>query len=309
MDVSIVTSLYGSASHLAGFLEQLEADLKFLESRGYSAESIIVSNAPDRREQRILRTALGSPWWADHSRLIVVPRETLYASWNRGVRASSGSAITFWSVDDWRNPAAMVEGIDLIRQGGDVVRFPWIQAVERRPSRGTVKRMVAIKDADGGNLTDCQSAFCLGPFFMFSRAIFDKLGPFDEQFHIVGDFDWQLRVTSSSTLVQGKRLAGVFFADGANLSGTGSQRALVEHNFLTKRYGLERPVWPLDERARKLSLSYRVDESVVRGTTADWSYDRQWLRYRTWNRVYHRCRRLAGGPVRLARTLTARGRQ
>jgi len=86
MDVSIVTSLYGSASHLAGFLEHLEACLRFLESRGYSAESIIVSNAPDRRQQRILRLAFDSSWWRGRGRIIVVPRETLYASRNCGAR-------------------------------------------------------------------------------------------------------------------------------------------------------------------------------------------------------------------------------
>jgi len=44
-----------------------------VEACGYSAESIIVSNAPDKSERRTLRAALGSSWWRDHSKLIVVP--------------------------------------------------------------------------------------------------------------------------------------------------------------------------------------------------------------------------------------------
>ncbi len=142
MDISIVTSLYASRRHLAGFLERLEACLSAVEAHGYCAESIIVSNAPDRSERRTLAAALDSSWWHDHGKLIVVPRETLYASWNRGLRASLGSAVCFWNVDDYRNPGAMQEGIDLIRQGHAVVRFPWLYMEEREPTRSISKRRV-----------------------------------------------------------------------------------------------------------------------------------------------------------------------
>lgn len=308
MDVSIVTSLYGSASHLAGFLQQLEACMRTVESCGLSAESIIVSNAPDRRERRILRAALGSPWWADHSRLIAVPRETLYASWNRGVRASSGSAITFWNADDYRNPEAIVESVELIRQGKALVRLPWLNVVQRKHPGGGENRIVEIKDPDHDNALNPQSDFCLGPFFVFSRHLFEEFGPFDEQFHIVGDYDWQLRVVPHTGLPWGKRLGGVFFVDGTNLSSTGSQRLLAEQNLLRKRYELDRPPWPLDHRAEGLFQTYRVAPSQGGVTTSDWSYDRQWRRQRALSRIYHRCRRFVGTPIRLARSLVRASR-
>jgi len=86
MDVWIVTSIYRSADHLAGCLEQLEACMRSVEDRGLSAESIVIRNAPDRRERRILASLTGPAWWREHGRLTVVPRETLYASWKRGIR-------------------------------------------------------------------------------------------------------------------------------------------------------------------------------------------------------------------------------
>lgn len=302
-DVSIVTSLYGSAKRLAGFLEQVEASLRIVESHGYSAEAIIVSNSPDRREQRTLRAAFDTPWWRDHGQLLVVSRETLYASWNRGVRASSGSVITFWNVDDCRDPSAIVEGIELVRGGDPVVRLPYMVIIERRLSRHETKRVIEIGDREQEGGLNPKVDFCLGPFFMFDRHVFDDFGPFDEQFHIVGDFDWQLRVVPHTGLSWGQRLGGAFFADNTTLSNSGSQRLLVEHNVLTCRYGIDRPLLPLDHRAERLPSAYRVSQLVEGGCTYDWSYEREWRRHRTWSRIYRPCRRFAGVPVRLARRL------
>jgi hypothetical protein len=300
-DVSVVTSLYGSVRHLAGFLEQVEACLRDVESRDYSAEAIIVSNAPDKREQRILSAAFDTPWWREHGKLIVVERETLYASWNRGVRASSGSVVTFWNVDDCRDPIAIVEGIELARGGNSVVRFPYMVIIERKVSPRETKRAAEIRDAERDDALDPEVDFCLGPFFMFARRVFDDLGPFDEQFHIVGDFDWQLRVVPHTGLVWGQRLGGAFFADDTTLSNSGSQRLLAEHNVLIRRYEIDRPLLQLDHRGERLLSAYRIPQAATDGCTNDWSYDQRWLRHKELSRIYRRCRHFVGTPVRLAR--------
>jgi|GEM_PF-2134181 len=302
MDVSIVTSLYGSSRHLPGFLEHLEACLRLLESSGYSAETIIISNSPDRRERRALQAAFDLPWWRNHGRLIVVPRETLYASWNRGLRVSSGSAIAFWNVDDYRNPAAIVEGIQLIREGHSVVGFPYVYLAERRWSRSRVERIVVLEERDKLMRKDPGLDFCLGPFFMFNRQLFSEFGPFDEQFHIVGDYDWQLRVVPHTGLEWGERSGGVFFADGTNLCDTGSPRQLAEQNVLFKRHNLDRAERALDVRAAELFASYRIPVMGASENTPDWSYDRYWRRHQILSRVYRRCRRIAGAPIRLVRS-------
>ena len=300
-DVSIVTSLYESAEHLAGFLEQIEACLRTVESCGYSAEMIIVSNSPSRRERIALNAAFDLPWWREHGRLIVVERETLYASWNRGVRASSGAVVTFWNVGDCRNPDAIVEGIELVRDGNSVLRLPYVVVIERRISRHETRRHIEIRDREREDALNPETDFCLGPFFMFAKHAFDDLGSFDEQFHIVGDFDWQLRVVPYTGMAWGQRLGGAFFVDETSLSNSGSQRLLVEHNVLTRRYEIDRPLLALDHRGEMLSSSYRVSQLAADGCTDDWSYDRQWRRHKAWSRIYRRCRRFVGAPVRLVR--------
>jgi hypothetical protein len=299
MDTSIITSLYASGRHLPAFLVRLEECLKSVEGRGYSAESILVANAPDRRERRILSEALASSWWQGHSQLLVVSRETLYASWNRGLRASSGSAVGFWNVDDYRNPAAIAEGIELVRQGHLVVRFPWIYVREGSPARSRDERIVLVNDREAQAGLDPELDFCLGPFFMFDRRLFGEYGPFDEQFHVVGDYDWQLRVVPHTGLDWAEQPAGVFATDGTNLCGNGSARPLLEENILIERYGLSRAPWPLDDRARELIADYNIPPSMHGGSTTDWTYERQWRRRQISRRLRDRCRRLAGVPLRL----------
>jgi glycosyltransferase involved in cell wall biosynthesis len=302
MDVSIITSLYGSANDLGGFLERLEVCLRSVERCGYSAESIIISNAPTKRERRTLDTVCDSVWWSEHSRVIAVERETIYASWNRGLRASTGTAIAFWNADDYRNPAALIEGIKLVRQGHAIVRFPWVCVTERTSRFGMeIRHVVDFQDHEGQARLDPQVDFRLGPFFVFHRRLAEDYGPFDEQFHIAGDWEWQLRVVRHVRLTWGESLAGVSFADGENLSGSGNPRMLVEQNVIFKRYSIDRPLWPLDDRAKGLAASYGADVSTQTAGTHDWAYDRRWLRLRPFRQMYRRCRRIVGTPIRRAR--------
>lgn len=274
--------------------------MRSVEGRGYSAESIVVSNAPTRRERRMLGRVLDSPWWRGHGRLVVVERETIYASWNRGVGASAGTAVAFWNVDDHRNPAALVEGIRLVRQGHDVVRFPWVCISEpRRRSPKACERDVDFQDREGQAGLDPEVAFCLGPFFMFHRRLAEE--PFDEQFHIAGDWEWQLRVMRHVGLTWGESLGGVFFADGTSLSGSGNPRMLVEQNAIIQRYSLALPLRPLDDRAKGLMASYDADVSTQSAGLHDWAYDRRWFRLQRFRRTYDWCRHIVGTLIRRAR--------
>jgi hypothetical protein len=303
MDISIVSSLHGSQRHLVSFLRRAEACIRHLEGLGFSAQSVVVSNDPSRSERRALTEAFASSWWQDHGKLLVVPRETLYASWNRGVRASLGSAICFWNVDDYRNPAALVEGLELIRRGAKVVGLPWVHiSTERNLLGATIHQTVVFNDRKGQAGLNPSIDFCLGPFFMVDREGFETYGGFDEQFHIAGDYDWQLRVVPHTGLEWGESLGGVFLTDGTNLSGSCSPRLLVEQNVLFRRYGLDRAPWHLDTAAEKLSADYGDDRCADGVPSHDWSFDATWRRRKRARRVLRQCRHLAAAPIRVIRS-------
>ena len=59
-------------------------------------------------------------------RVYYVSRESLYASWNRGINLAKGDVLGFWNVDDVRYPEAVIDAIDLINKGAELVYFPFM---------------------------------------------------------------------------------------------------------------------------------------------------------------------------------------
>ena len=65
------------------------------------------------------------------------------------------------------------------------------------------------------------------------------VGPFDEQFKIVGDFDWCIRAALiSNNFVLSQKIAGVFRVDGKGLSAGGRIAHKVENNIVYLRHGI-----------------------------------------------------------------------
>lgn len=291
-DVAFVTSLYRSARHLPQFLRLLEEMYRELQESDLTMEAIVVSNDADRREQRALARAVAKHAQDTVLTVLNVPRECIYASWNRGVTAARADIIGFWNVDDVRNGAAVVEGVRLIRESHRLVAFPWVIVKEAVRGRTCVHEFAIFHDSNSISPENAFSQFVIGPFFMFDRSLLTDYGAFDEQFHIVGDYDWQLRLAPHVPLVCGQSLGGVFLSDGANLSSTGSARLRVEQNVLFRRHHLAKPEWPLDPLGVRLLAAYDVEHICSPGTPrrSDFSYDEAFLRRRRLERFHFRLR-------------------
>jgi hypothetical protein len=208
-------------------------------------------------------------------------------------------AVCFWPVDDCRNPAAIVEAVSLVREGADVVRFPWVRVDRQQDRSGVIRQRVDIFDRDHEDNLDPTLDFCLGPFVVFSRSVFDRFGLFDEQFRVVGDYEWQLRVASQVEFVSGETISGVFFSSGANLSG--SPRLWVEQNVLFARYNMPREPWPLDSVSAALMETYTVPPSPDEIPPADWSFEHAEGRRRLRQRLRRKLRRVIGRVIRSVR--------
>lgn len=291
-DISFVASLYRSARYLPQFLRLLERMNRELQESSLGMEAIVVANDADRRERRLLESAVARNDRDEWLTVLNVPRELIYASWNRGVAAARADIIGFWNVDDIRNPAAVVEGVRLVRQGHRLVAFPWVIVKEVVRGRTCVHQFARFHDPDWVSPENAFTEFVVGPFFIFDRSLSTEYGPFDEQFHIVGDYDWQLRLAPNVPLVRGQSLGGVFLSDGANLSSTGSDRLRVEQNVLFRRHHMAKPEWPLDSVGARLLVEYDVERICFPGAArrCDFSYDQVFLRRRRFARIYSRLR-------------------
>ena len=218
-------------------------------------ELICLLNAPtpaEREAARRLRSLRSA--WVD-VRVFEVERETLYASWNRGVKLSEAGVVGFWNVDDLRYPAAVVEGVRSVASGASLVYFPFWTDHRWRKWGFFPRRHRQLRPAVEFDIESFRRTFQIGPFFMFSKQLYRETGPFDEQFGITGDLDWMLRAIEVTPFTPGREIAGVFLNEFRGLSMSGSQQAVAEHNVIYARHGLHDLARPC---AEELMAGYDV---------------------------------------------------
>ncbi len=253
MDLTLITSLYQAQAHLPAYRAHVAAVITDLRREGLSAELVLVANGPSAEERRAVEQVAAEVRQAGATVIIqYVARETVYASWNRGVRASTGACIGIWNVDDVRYAPALVEGTRLIAGGCEVVDFPFVQIVRRDwfGAFTTFRRTIYPAPYDPTRISPRAG---LGPFFLFARTLYERAGGFDERFRISGDFEWSARETvRAARACHGEALGGEFVLHGANLSGARNPLEWVEYNTVLLQHGqwdALRPVNPALMRA------------------------------------------------------------
>ena len=238
VDVSVITSIYHGEVHLPAFLEHVAGVSEKLCEMGVGSEFVLILNDASRRERRVVERFASACDDTVELSPHYVPRESIYASWNRGIDAARGEALGIWNVDDIRNAGALAEGVELIHGGHDLVYFPFT-LVRRERRRGRWAHTgLSFFDHVWLRERDAARDFLLGPFFVFSRRLVAQAGPFDHRFHIAGDWEWQLRAAACVEPQVGRSIGGVFFGDRSSLSWSGGSRRRVEHAVIASWYGL-----------------------------------------------------------------------
>src|SRR5690606_24921301 len=148
-------------------------------------EFVVIANDPSLQEQQSLREFQQE---YPRVRVIEVVREGIYASWNRGVRAAQSDVIGFWNVDDVRFAEPLCDGLDTIETGCELVYFA--HTVVRMGDRWQRRPHYRTYEAIPYDAASHRRRMKCGPFFMFTKALYERVGPFDERFKIAGDWEW-----------------------------------------------------------------------------------------------------------------------
>lgn len=247
MQISLVTSLYRAADFLPLYMPRLLSVSTVLHGAGIQLEVVLVANDPSPAEQAVL-DMLSAKATEAGLRIIrlEVPRESVYASWNRGIEAASSPVLGFWNVDDLRYPDALIEGCKVITaQQAAIMDFPYLFSLSstRFGRAQHTERQMPAPFTPG----QIHPRTGTGPFFLFARSLYDATGPFDSDFRIAGDFEWCTRPTvQAAAMLTGQHSAGVFYTHGGNLSGGHNPRDRVEFNIVLLRRGAFDALRPAD---------------------------------------------------------------
>ena len=250
MSIAVISSLYRSEAHLPTFSAAVFGFAKRLKEQGIEAHYLpIVNDASQREREQIdqLAREINAHYYGRMTPHYV-PRETLYASWNRAISLTQTLFFAPWNADDFRAEEAFIEGYEALQAGAELVDFPFTRVMlgRRRGIWARERRIHVPCPFDSARFTRRNG---LGTFFMARKSLIDRLGPFDANFRVAGDMEWASRDLSMVKFQPGRANGGEFLVHGDNLSNTGSDREDIEVNLIFMRRGDWHQLRPADPRA------------------------------------------------------------
>lgn len=228
--ITVITSLYNCQVFIRVYLETI-----IMQDIFEDVEFLLLHNAPKEEELAIIQ-----PFIKDYSNIkhvLISEREGLYKTWNRGISLASREYIAIWNVDDLRTPDSLrlqQEALDTNPDAyiayGDfwhTYKFGMYQ-----------DRLVNAPDWNTAKYRFKQG-HQIGCFPMWRKSIHDKMGYFDEQLKIVGDYDFQMRAYwNDFKFVKAKGNLGYYLENQPHKLSMNSSTQDIENNLVYIRYGM-----------------------------------------------------------------------
>lgn len=227
--VTVLTSLYRCETFLKKYFHYV-SQLEYTDE----IEILLLHNDPTQNEMNIINQNLSNYPFVKHH--IIPVRENLYTTWNRGIALANGEYICIWNVDDIRSPLSIYHEAETLDQNpqADLTYGDFYYMYEYGKKTND---LVISPDYDITPLSFLNS-FHIGCFPMWRKAIHNQIGFFDEQFRLVGDYDFQIRACFSCKFVKTKYILGYYLeCDKRKLSSNTSLQK-KEQTLLFIRYGM-----------------------------------------------------------------------
>lgn len=271
LDLTFITSLYRAEAFLPRYSQQVREVAAALHAAGRRAEAVLVLNDGTPAERALLDALARDGADVLRVTVIEVPRETLYASWARAAQQAAGRVLTPWNVDDVRTSAALLDGLARIDQGCALVDFPYtLNSTYRQLHGGTVQARFDVpalyyrKEArrksappapdagpgSHGGVADI-AALRTGPFFLFTAALYEQVGPFDARYVVAGDADWTIRAAQHTPFCESPVSGGTFYYHGGNLSRVDNPHTAAELNMIRLLHGQHTHLEAADPQAMR----------------------------------------------------------
>lgn len=307
MSIAIISSLYRVEAHLDQFTQAVLTFAKQVHTAGIDVHFVPIVNDATDAERAAIDTLTGKIQQAGTGNMTphYVGRETLYTSWNRGIGATNAPYFTFWNADDVRDADALIEGYQALQSGANMVDFVFT-GVTSGKRFGILPYTHHQRSKILFNPNKFTRKNGVGPFFMVSRALYDKVGAFDENFRIAGDMQWAGRAIPYVNFYPAKKVGGYFYIHGDNLSNTGTNREDIEVNIIFMQRGDWYQLLPCEPEALRQAWEswgtlegVTLPQDIADFLWGDGATDR-WQQYQTE-------RNQAEWIQRLRRLLAARG--
>lgn len=230
--LSAIVSTYASERFMRGCLDDLLA-----QTIADRMEIVVVDACSPQREGEIVRELAAS-----HPNVRYIrtgARETVYESWNRGIRNARGKYVTSANTDD-RHRA---DGLERL-----------VDALERDPGAALAYGDVAITLRENETFERASKIFSyswpefdrkllfradfVGPQPVWRRELHDRYGWFDPEFRSAGDYEFFLRIAVHERFVHVPQILGLYLAAPNSVEHRNVTLSLRESEAARERY------WP-----------------------------------------------------------------
>jgi len=230
--VSTITPCYRGEAYLEKFLEELPKQTMFAEM-----EVILDHNEPTEKELELVSKFMEQyPGRLKH--IIVNPVDPIGVSMNRCIAEAQGEYVCIWNIDDLRTPDSIEKQADTldIHSEFGVAHGNFTIVNKFGSTEGTfVDHSWTIQKQE-----ELTRGMMLGPFFMWRKALCEKVGYFDEQLKTGADFDLAIRLaaTEESLVIIVTDSIGYYLDEGKGASTNGSGKQEIERTLIEMRYNI-----------------------------------------------------------------------
>ena len=246
--VSAIVSTYKSERFIRGCLEDLEA-----QTIAEKVEIIVIDSASPENEGSIVQEF--QQRYPNIVYIRTAHRETVYAAWNRGIKAATGKYITNANTDDRHRHDCFEVLAGLLESQPDKALAYGDVYVTQTPNETfttpTITGEHSWLDYHFFNLLRrCE----VGPQPMWRRTLHEELGYFDERYEVAGDYDFWLRVSEKYDFIHTAEKLGLYLAHSGSLEWQSAERTYYETQEVRTRS---------IERFRKLTRYTRAQEEAL----------------------------------------------
>ncbi|HOQ03820.1 MAG TPA: glycosyltransferase family 2 protein [Anaerohalosphaeraceae bacterium] len=230
--VSAIVSAYKSEAFLRGCLEDLTNQTLF--QKGLLEIVVVDSGSPENEWEIVeeFQKRSGSILYLRTSE-----RETVYAAWNRGIRASCGKYLTNANTDDRHAPEMLEVLADLLEKNPDqaaVYSHFYITDVPHRTWQTKTPSELADWHPPFSREALLKGNF-MGPQPMWRRSLHDEYGYFDPSFKVSGDWEFFLRVSQTHSFLLNRVPLGLYYRNPGGLERSAGTRH-QEDQFIRELY-------------------------------------------------------------------------
>ncbi|MFW9928432.1 MAG: glycosyltransferase [Candidatus Thorarchaeota archaeon] len=228
MKITVITSLYDCEKYLNGYFQSVEEIVNKDE-----CEFLLLHNKPTKRELEIVNLNIqGRPWY---HHIIIEEREGLYTTWNRAIHLARGEYCAIWNVDDIRSPDSLLLQKEALENYPEsVISFGDIWGTEKY---GKQKDIFYFHPTMEEEKEEYFKRHIIGCFPMWRKTIHSQIGYFDEQFKLVADFEFQIRVAIKYSIKKIYQPTGYYLILAKEKLSSDTKLQIKESNIVHLRYG------------------------------------------------------------------------